>query len=313
MVIRKSIVHIGTEKTGSTSLQRFLLANKRILLRHGILFPGEEAGQHKIALRAWDGFGTGAPLGSFDYRLYRKQLAEELCRHPNVPTVLSSEFFHSRVRTPEAISLLSTLLNDLNLEVDRILVYFRDQASLAQAAYAEMIKAGRKRPLAVDEICSDYYFDHYRIAKLWAQTFGAPRLSIHSYSRHKQHLVQHFCTTIGLPLDTPGLIWPKDVNRTPSPTIIEFLRRMNCKSLGLSPGDVCQKLPDADTFEQHSIFEASELQSIEKCFALGNNRLCAEFELNPAEFQPHYQHDPGRHPELTDEMFALLWDKVSIG
>jgi hypothetical protein len=300
------ILHIGTEKTGTTSLQRFLLANKNFLLRNRILFPGWEAGQHKIALRASEFYGTSAPLGNFDFQAYRDALDKELSDHPRTTVLLSSEFFHSRISTTERMSVLCDLLRELDLKVGKIFVYFRDQASLAQAAYSEMVKAGRKSIINVTEVCSNYYFDHQRIAELWARQFGKPALTIQSYNRHKNGLIRHFCNAIGVNVDKSGIIWPTDSNQTASPILVEFLRKSNCRSLGLSPLEIYSKILPADRFEQHSIFDATELDILSRWFGPRNESLCADFGLNIADFLPHYEAKPGRYPELDCETFNYL-------
>jgi len=37
--MKKAVLHIGTEKTGTTSIQRFLFDNLRVLRNQGFLFP----------------------------------------------------------------------------------------------------------------------------------------------------------------------------------------------------------------------------------------------------------------------------------
>ena len=57
--MKRAILHIGTEKTGTTSIQKFLFQNRRKLLSSGTLFP-ESAGY--ISNQRLVVYGKNAPI-----------------------------------------------------------------------------------------------------------------------------------------------------------------------------------------------------------------------------------------------------------
>lgn len=44
--MHKLVLHIGTHKTGTTSIQRFLSANRKMLRKNQIFYPGSDVGGH---------------------------------------------------------------------------------------------------------------------------------------------------------------------------------------------------------------------------------------------------------------------------
>jgi len=68
-VLKKIILHIGTEKTGTTSIQEFLNLNRVALRDKGFLAPnsGGERHQSNFALIGFDGTTTFAKKQKLDF------------------------------------------------------------------------------------------------------------------------------------------------------------------------------------------------------------------------------------------------------
>ena len=50
---KSCVLHIGTEKTGSTAIQHYLIENRHRLSRHGVLFPVAASATHTSQWTQW--------------------------------------------------------------------------------------------------------------------------------------------------------------------------------------------------------------------------------------------------------------------
>lgn len=128
------VLHIGTHKTGTTSIQDSFHANRALLKQHGVIFPrvGQTRGQHGLA-SAW----INLP---FPYRLLNaKRSWQRLARvyGPRDGTVFISSEELSRLR-PRRVDMAQ--LRDWLAEFDevKILCCLRNQASFLQSVYQQV-------------------------------------------------------------------------------------------------------------------------------------------------------------------------------
>src|SRR5579872_2086723 len=137
---RICFLHIGTHKTGSTSLQALLTSNEQFLERNGILVPRTGrawtgSGHHNLAWE-WNGDERFNPaLGSW------RNLLREIRSHDPPSFCLSSEDFEYLHRKPDALCRIRRDLNSIGYRV-AIVVYLRPQADYAESLYAELVKHG---------------------------------------------------------------------------------------------------------------------------------------------------------------------------
>lgn len=141
MTDRVALIHIGTHKTATTSLQLFFDLNKDALATTGIYLPragryGELSGNHGMA---WDMIETGMSP-EFDKLL--TELATADCR----TALLTSEDFSLLHARPGALQLMSDGLRSAGYK-PVIAVYLRPQAVFAESMYVERVKHDYIRPL----------------------------------------------------------------------------------------------------------------------------------------------------------------------
>ena len=153
--MRRAILHVGTEKTGSTSIQAFLAGNIPLLAKHGIAYLpccGLPASQRLVAaaLVAGEQDHLAASLGLPAAELslerksrFRARLATELAGLPaRIHTVLfSSEHLHSRLIDQGSVQRLHDLVAPLVDEV-AVLVYLRRQDRLAVSRHTTAVLHG---------------------------------------------------------------------------------------------------------------------------------------------------------------------------
>jgi hypothetical protein len=143
--MRRCFVHVGTHKTGTSSIQAFLAMNEDALLSAGILVPltgrthhspeNPSAGHHNIAWELNDDprFTRGA--GTL------RELISEVEQSGAQTVVLSSEDFEYLHADPSRLSPLVNAMAELGYSAE-IIIYLRPQSEYAQSLYRELLKHG---------------------------------------------------------------------------------------------------------------------------------------------------------------------------
>ena len=151
----RAIIHIGTAKTGSTSLQSFLHQNRNKLLEYGYAYLTTSGlkNQHKLATYCFDadqvnehtsdlGISNTISRAEWKSNFKRQLLAEPKSFDRNVHTlIILLELFHSCLNSDAIIFRLKDPLSPL-LESISTLVYLRRQDQLATSRYSTMIRSG---------------------------------------------------------------------------------------------------------------------------------------------------------------------------
>ena len=159
--VKNCILHIGTEKTGSTSLQNWLGLNRVQLLERGYYVPksltednvGDTANHLALALMSiddtvFDDMRRMAGIcGAQTLSEYKKQqfikFSAELSSLPTTvhSVVLSSEHCHSRRSTDGEVDRLASFLSRF-FEQIHLIVYLRPQYELALSFYGMQVLSG---------------------------------------------------------------------------------------------------------------------------------------------------------------------------
>jgi hypothetical protein len=215
MPMRKTIfIHIGTHKTGSTSIQYFLQENAERLkhcgvyvARSGIDVARRRQGNHNVA---WD--------VRRDIRYERKlggvaELLDELRDSPEKTVVISSEDFEYLVRYPEELKEFDRKLEAIGY--DRIyLVFFRNPEDYLFSLHCELKKHGIVASYATLKnevqnkgyilVKGDWYyeFDRRRFLADWEKAVG-PNLKAFDFDdvSRQGELLPFFLETIGASAD----------------------------------------------------------------------------------------------------------------
>ncbi len=185
------ILHIGRQKTATTSIQRFLANNAEALAEEGIYYPttgrvqGRAPAHHElaIALNARESDGESVQ------KLY-EQFHEEIDGRPEQVIILSSEAFQ-RIRD---LSVLSTFLKD---RLPVVVCYLREPFAAKQSAWAQSIHATRQS--ATFEDFARHSRLHYKNFVCHWRKF-ASRLELGLFERQRLHgndAVADFLVRIG--------------------------------------------------------------------------------------------------------------------
>ena len=174
--IRKKIyLHIGSPKTGTSSLQYFLLNNSNALTNKGIFYPCHGVNENDISS------GNAEQLQRFlrNGDVSRsKCLIDSLLDHPYQKILLSSEYLYQLEK--ECLFTLRDLL--VNVDVN-VIVYLRRQDHMQAAVYNQWIKrSGCKTPIQTwyrENNKKERYL--YKQVGKWAEVFGNKRIIVRPY------------------------------------------------------------------------------------------------------------------------------------
>lgn len=182
------IVHIGTEKTGTSSIQLFLDRNRHAFAQEGVVYPqlGKGGSQWELVAVAhsdpWKDVSLSRHLGingPKDLSIYKVQLIDELDNQFSAAThgdklIVSSEHFHSRLQNTKSIAGLRDFLDRWCASYE-IVVYFRRQDRVAVSFNSTRVKSGATSPNeglpgTIDKVPRYYRYD--KIFDDWARVFG---------------------------------------------------------------------------------------------------------------------------------------------
>jgi hypothetical protein len=216
---RIAFVHIGTHKTGTTSLQALLGKNETLFRDAGVFVPKtgrlepHSAGHHNIAWELGRDDQFDRRLGTFEALLHEAAAADA----PNV--CLTSEAFELLHGDPAALQRLRDGLLGIGY-TPAIILYLRPQVDYLESLYAEIIKAwdcGFEEYL--ETVLSlgawrDSLFEYDRLADSFANVFGRDRMIVRAYrsSSASASLLREFAGIIAPALPFQRLRLPTRLN-----------------------------------------------------------------------------------------------------
>lgn len=243
---RRAVLHIGTEKTGTTSIQNVMSKLRPTFPEQGYAYPLSAGSKNHLRLAAYAGDpervadirkdvertpGGGGPVERF-----AEDLAAEMAALPDsVHTVIfSGEHCHSRLLTVESVGRLKDLLAPYFASF-QILVYFRRQDELAISHYSTKLRNGARKAQLLPRREGVTYYDYAALVDRWTTVFGAEALRPRLYGRShflNGDLIEDFLAACGLGAVT---VPPMSNGKNPSLTAAaqEFLRRFNPTEAGM--------------------------------------------------------------------------------
>lgn len=281
-----TILHIGTEKTGTTALQTILFRNRAALLERGISYPTGRLAHHQLVNCVAHPSRATEKLTEAEKQDCFHQLRAELSGLlPGSKVVVSSELCHSRLDSADAAQLLLHLAES-GARVERIIVYFRDQCSLLESSYAEGVSAGLQWTHA-SQLEARFYYSHRQVTNRWLEAARVlvppPEISVYSYSKHRSSLAEHFLRVIGV-ADTAGLDLSVVANARGSRAVIETVKRALASDTSLSGYAFAAWLKHIDPRPVRSFLDAAMRERVDHEFSDENRVMCKEFGLDPDDF-----------------------------
>ena len=182
---RSLILHIGTPKTGSTTIQYLLSHNRPALRAQGIYYPATPHATNHMLLAVmfttgtatyeqfddpiWNGKDPDAQLAA-----YRESFRQEIIGLPPEinRVIVSSEQFPQLVRDVKDIARLHELMAGLFDDI-KIIVYLRRQDEHIASTYSQGLRRGIiRRPSFNRWNQESHFYDYARMLDNWASVFG---------------------------------------------------------------------------------------------------------------------------------------------
>ncbi|WP_141012872.1 hypothetical protein [Nocardioides sambongensis] len=232
-------VHIGSGKTGTTSLQAFLADNREELVRRGWLYPRTPGPARHVQFgmlmmpdneltqyRAWKRSGETDPE-AFRRRVRRRLLSE--IGEAAVDNVLISDegMFSS---SPRRIAQVRRFADNRARSL-RLVAYVRRQEDHLLSRYQQVVKMGNTARL------TEWYaanggrmYDYHAVLRRWRDGARADALVVRPFERAKFHqgsLYQDFVDAAGMGIRADQLVAPSDRNESLCAEAVELLRLIN--------------------------------------------------------------------------------------
>lgn len=210
------LLHIGTHKTGTTALQRFLVDNQAALaaLNHRYAAAGRPVGryaQHNLA-RGADEEGREAPWAL---------LAEEMRQRPGMVHLVSSEAFWNV--DPDVAAIHGRDLGEV-----KVVAYVRRQDNFLESLYKHNVKLGGW--LSFEEFFQkrEKLGDYLAVLEKWEALFGRENLAVRPYDTPSGSIdiIADFLTLLGI---DPKLEFarPPRSNSSPRVELVNVIRAAN--------------------------------------------------------------------------------------
>ncbi|MFH1965203.1 MAG: hypothetical protein ABIJ42_06630 [Acidobacteriota bacterium] len=330
-------IHIGMTKTGSTSLQRFLFANREVLRTQGVSYLDNDEfmfwdAHHRLAQSFLPGHDWKALLefagGKDDPATMVSILREELAGSGSRNFVISSELF-----AVEDAEKVSSGLEDIRELYDiRILVYIRNYPDFLESLLAHHITFdGYDNEKVTEEFKRNFCMGlkgHYsKVIDSYARHFGRKNIEVRVLEKEQLHggeIIFDFLAFLGLEKDgsyrDPGM---KNISLRRNG--LEYLMFLNRKSKE-SPVDpmnnrvvreILKKLPDSETCSLFNSGLRSEIVSWTEpeCRYLAREYLGCEdgvlFTKPGGKDIPGGESYRGLDPEYAVNVSLAIMDRVS--
>lgn len=281
----KLYLHIGAEKTGTSTIQEFLLQNKTRLLEQGFYYlhmPGRNEYRDLatccIDYEKTDDYLRQKKIVSLaERKSFNKRTRAEFIRAiQNIPSstqnvILSSEHLSSRLTTDVEVLRLRDILKP-HFDSIEIVFYIREHTSKVCSAYSTRIKSGGIR--SFKRFLNEYIQldrDNYDARlKSWESAFSFENITLKIYHKyHSNHgLIHSFAKCIGFETRRDFHLPQEPNNSSLSARALSLLRFIN-----LFYPIQLKRIDKISTMHRHIIRYLSQ-NITGKHIALNNSQRC---------------------------------------
>lgn len=241
--LREIVLHIGSGKTGTTSIQDFLHQNRDLLSQLGYLYPGAP-GRHRHyrlslsvqsdsvlqRLPTWRGERSRFASADSFRREFHHQLMREINKAAKPNVLLSDEALYGL--PSQALQRLHRLLGQIGSKSLRVIVYLRRQDDHLASRYQQVVKVGETRRL-IDRVRQSRLkgtYDYYSRLCLWHERIAPTTFKVRQFERNsfvEGSLILDFLEAAGLDNKCFHLNNVRERNESLNAESIEFLRIIN--------------------------------------------------------------------------------------
>lgn len=299
----RAILHIGTEKTGTTSFQEFCHQNREALLMQKVFYPTNLGvrNHRQIATYALD-LGSGDDglrqlnlKSEDDIEAFRdsvkRKLEEQIAQTPDAEVwILSSEHFHSRLDHRDQILRVKTLLDPLFDDIE-VHLHLRPQIDVAVSLTSTQTRVGGtvRRPFFDRPKPNQLYYNYNLLVQAWEDVFG--ERNVHLLAFRKTPSFLGFMES-HLGLDFSDMPVPARVNEAID---VRVMAMVNALVDSGSPQRIDHRVIDLLPVEEKLRPDLQTAQAVQGRFTSSNQELVARrADLNAGDLMPNW----GNYPEV---------------
>ena len=203
----KVILHIGTHKTGTTTIQDTFALNRSFLSEKGLVFPeiGKASGQHGLVMD-WIKLPEAYHLDTTAQAAWAK-LARDHAKSDRTVLISTEELSRGNPNSRVDMRKLRDMLSDFD-EV-KVVCFLRNQISFLQSIYLQVVKSGVNihwgnffEGAASSKMATGLFLDYNDLKDYLETAFSPEEISFFSYEREAREshgIIGRMMTECGLP------------------------------------------------------------------------------------------------------------------
>ena len=272
--MKNIFLHIGTHKTGTSSIQRTLKTVNTTLNSLDYQWVEESYWLYK----------RFTPEAIDDVVSY----IDSLSFVPQQNLIFSSEGYTAGLLSDMAIvrqraEILATILSDFNVKV---VLYLRRQDQFIESMYSQAIHEGHSYTFDeyFSEVCDFRNLDWQILIDIFAGQFGKDNLIVRPYDRnlfYQNDIVPDFFSSIGLKDRIPAASFSKSMNRSYSSQGLKIARYMNSILPDIEEKEklraMMQGMGAKDVFEKHAYFAPDTRRQLMDTFNASNESISKQY------------------------------------
>ncbi|MCV3494074.1 hypothetical protein L8Y65_07410, partial [Campylobacter lari] len=235
-------LHIGTPKTGTTSIQVFLSANRKFLQKQRMIYLsslGRNGSQWHFTFLAYNNIRSDEYCISrkiyieSDFKIHKKKIfldfKKELKKASYQKLLISSEHLSSRLQSTKEIKRCKKILNILGFKKIKILVYLREQDIMTSSYFSTELKSGKNINGVVRSKDFSSLGDYKKLLCKWQEFFGKENIIVRLFDKNEFYqgdLLKDFIHSVGLKWNDEIMVSSRE-NETLDLIGIELLKRIN--------------------------------------------------------------------------------------
>jgi hypothetical protein len=333
----KIILHIGLEKTGTTTIQRVFNSNRELLLSKGIYYPSYFGEENHVCLynyakakdaidelRIYSGIKSADDVLQFRTD-FKKLFINDLKSKKPKYLVLSNEHLSSRLSGTEGLERLKELLESISKDI-QVVLYVRNIFDFLVSSYSTAVKCGETKKFidyVPDKADLPFRYQLSSVLKLWFSVFGENNVLVRPFSR--EHLISgdilsDFVSAAKLPISIDSLkVSLKAENVSLGREGLDLVRRLNNYlplikdgAYNSERGDLVDRIQGIENYKPMTLSE-NECKKVLKSFededVSYSRALPKEFSeaMSLANSKYFGRASPGNNSIDVDELMAGLW------
>jgi hypothetical protein len=224
--MKQVFLHIGTQKTGSSSIQFFLSKNRKRLSELGYLYPSEKKTHHNLAFTL-----LGDPKADYKSNTW-EDITAEIDNSKLDKIIISSEFFAQSIK----IEFIEKIAAYLAKYQTKIIVYLKRQDKKVESSFNQQMKTGVYAGTVEFFLKESKNPNYLKMLDNWGQVFGRENVIVRPLEKEQiPDIYQDFLKNVGI-ASLDGFTKTEDRNVKPNVaqiSAINFINQKIASKLGL--------------------------------------------------------------------------------